>query len=212
MEKTNLLLLGGGGHCHSVIESIESTEAYNIIGISDIAERVGQHVSGYEIIVADKDIPNLTSHDFSCVVTIGQIKTAVPRIKAYEFLKEKDIPVATIIDRDAIVSSRTRIGEGTVVLRQCFINSGVTIGKNCIINSRAMIEHDSKVGDHVHISTGAVINGDCVIGDECFIGSGAVISNGVSIIAGTLIGAGSVVFTSIVTPGTYLGNPARRIK
>lgn len=212
MEKINLLLVGGGGHCHSVIESIESTGAYSIIGISDMPGKAGTLVSGYKVITSDEEIPSIQPTGFRCVITVGQIKTVAPRIKLFDFLKEHNIPLSTIIDRHAIVSTRAVIGEGTVVLRQSFINSGVTIGRNCIINSRAMVEHDSVVGDHVHVSTGAIVNGDCHIGDGCFIGSGAIISNGISIAAGTIVGAGSVVLTHIKTPGTYLGNPARRIK
>lgn len=211
MEKPNILLVGGGGHCHSVIECLERSGHYNIIGVSDLPERLGEDVLGYRIITTDKNIPSL-EYPFECIITIGQIKSPLPRIEVYNFLLTNKIKLTTIIDSDAIVSKRATIGAGTVILRQSFINSGVSIGDNCIINSRAMIEHDSIIGNHVHVSTGAIINGNCNIGDGCFIGSGAVISNGVSVKEGTLIGAGCVVLQDVTISGTYLGNPARRIK
>jgi sugar O-acyltransferase (sialic acid O-acetyltransferase NeuD family) len=209
---TNLLLLGGGGHCLSVIESIESTGLFNIIGISDIPERVGTSILGYKVIVSDQDMINLKVDNLQYLITIGQIKTAEPRIQSYSFLKTNNLPVATIIDSSSIVSKRAIIQEGTVVLRHSFINSEVKIGHNCIINSRAIIEHSSLIGNNVHISTGAIVNGDCIIGDRCFVGSGAIISNGVTVCPDSIIGAGSIVLSSIQIPGTYLGNPARRIK
>jgi acetyltransferase-like isoleucine patch superfamily enzyme len=43
------------------------------------------------------------------------------------------------------------------------------------------------------------------------IGTGATILPGVKIPANTFIGAGSVVFRSIKQPGTYVGNPAKKI-
>lgn len=211
-DKTNLLLVGGGGHCRSVIESIERSGLFHIIGISDIAEEAGKLISGYPIITTDEDAGKLEYDNLHCIITVGQIKSAQPRKKLYDLMKSIGFKMATIIDPTAIVSHRCEIGEGTVVLRHCFINAGVTIGKNCIINSKAMVEHDSDVGDNVHISTGAIINGDCQIGDDCFIGSGAVIANSITITSGTIIGAGAVILGNIRIPGTYLGNPGRRIK
>lgn len=212
MDKTNLLLVGGGGHCHSVIESAERSGLFNIVGISDLPEMIGNSVSGYKIITSDNEIPNLKFDNLHCLITIGQIKTPAPRKKLYEFLKQNQLKLATIIDSSAIISNRSAIGEGTVVLSKCYVNAGAEIGINCIINTGATIEHDCIVGNHVHISTGVIVNGDCKIGDECFIGSGAIISNGVSIAPGTLIGAGCVILSNIKIPGTYLGNPGRRIK
>ncbi len=211
-KKTNLLLLGGGGHCLSVIESIESTGLFNIIGISDTPDRVGKSILDYKILVSDDQIPNLRIENLKCLITIGQIRTAEPRILAYNFLKNNMHVLATIIDRHSMVSERSSINEGTVILRNSFINSGVVIGHNCIINTGAIIEHSSIIGNHVHISTGAIVNGDCNIGDRCFVGSGAIISNGISVCSDTIIGAGCIVLVDIEVPGTYLGNPARRIK
>ncbi|MGJ0312293.1 hypothetical protein [Aliarcobacter cryaerophilus] len=34
--KEKIVLIGGGGHCHSVIDVIEQTNKYEIIGIVDI--------------------------------------------------------------------------------------------------------------------------------------------------------------------------------
>ena len=43
MEQKNLILVGGGGHCKSVIDVAEST-GYNILGILDMPEDVGKQV------------------------------------------------------------------------------------------------------------------------------------------------------------------------
>lgn len=211
IEKTNILLVGGGGHCHSVIESIERTQSFNIVGISDIPARVGDSVLNYKVIVSDENIPDLNIDRLNIIITVGQIKSAELRIRLYDFIKGHNLTLPVIIDPDSIISKRSTIGEGTVVLRKSFINSGVVIGHNCIINTGAIIEHDSVIGNHVHISTGVIINGDCKIGDRCFIGSGTVISNGISVCPGTIIGAGSVVLKNIIEPGTYLGNIARKV-
>ena len=212
MNQQKLVLLGGGGHCRSVIECIESSDTYNIVGISDITENLGKMVSGYPVICDDNTLLNLKTDDLFFLVTIGQIHTPDPRIRAYDFLQKNNLRIATVVDKQSIVSVKATIGQGTVILRNVFINAGVEIGSNCIINTGAIIEHDSLIGNNVHISTGAIINGDCSIGEGCFIGSGAIISNGVTIAPYTLVGAGSIILKSIKTVGTYFGNPARRIK
>lgn len=212
MNKIELILVGGGGHCNSVIESIESTGKYNIIGISDHPEMMGKSIQDYRVIATDLDLPKYVAQDISFLVTVGQIKNPQPRLRLFNLLDSISAKIVTIIDSDSNVSKHTIIGKGSVILRNAFINSGASIGYNCIINTGAIVEHDCKIGNNVHVSTGAIINGDCTIGDNCFIGSGAVISNNITLTSGTIIAAGAIVLRSITTEGTYIGNPARRIK
>ena len=56
MEQKNLILVGGGGHCKSVIYVAESA-GYNILGILDMPEDVGKKVLDYKVIGTDDDIP-----------------------------------------------------------------------------------------------------------------------------------------------------------
>lgn len=212
MENKEIILVGGGGHCISVIESLERSGKYSIKGISDVREKIGEEISGYKILWADDQLSTMIVDDVEFLITVGHIKSPRIRQRLFEELLALKVRFCTLIDNHAVVSPRARIGDGTVILRNAFVNAGAVIGANCIINSGAMIEHGSTVGDHVHISTGAIVNGDCQVGNGCFIGSGAIISNGVSICDNTLISAGSVVFRDITTPGTYMGNPVRFVK
>lgn len=40
--KPGLILVGGGGHCHSVIDVIEEAGEFRIAGIVDVKERAGR--------------------------------------------------------------------------------------------------------------------------------------------------------------------------
>jgi FlaA1/EpsC-like NDP-sugar epimerase len=42
MSKEKIILVGGGGHCRSVIDVIETENRYEIVGILDKPELVGQ--------------------------------------------------------------------------------------------------------------------------------------------------------------------------
>jgi len=170
----NLYLLGGGGHCKSCIDVIESQGEYKICGIFDNHEKIGQQVLGYKIIDTDENIYNYVLPENHFLITVGQIKSPDLRIKLFNL----NLNFATIISKRAYVSSYAKVGRGTIVMHDSLINAGAIVGDNCIINSKALIEHDAIVGDHCHISTGAIINGDCKVGDKTFIGSNTVVKNG----------------------------------
>ena len=202
--KKNLILLGGGGHCKSVIDVAESA-GYNILGVLDKPEEVGKQVLDYKVIGTDDDIPQYVDKA-EFVITVGFIKNPATRIKLYNKVKEAGGRLATIIASTAHVSKYATIGEGSVVMHNAFVNAGAKIGNNVIINTFANIEHDAIVGDQCHISTGTMINGDCKVGQKVFIGSQSVLANGITIGDDIIIGAGSVVRKSIERKGIYAGN------
>lgn len=202
-----IILIGGGGHCKSVIEAAESA-GFCILGILDIPEDVGSEVlPGHKVIGTDDDIPSYVDKaDF--VITVGFIKNPAIRIKLYNKVIEAGGHLATVIASTAHVSKYSTIGEGTVVMHQAFINAGAKIGENVIINTFVNIEHDAVIGDQCHISTGCMVNGDCKIGLRVFVGSQSVLANFISVGDDIIIGAGSLVRKSISEKGIYSGNPA----
>ena len=206
MEQKNLILVGGGGHCKSVIDVAESA-GYNILGILDMPEDVGKQVLGYKVIGTDDDI-TLYVDKAEFVITVGFIKNPAIRIKLCNKVKEAGGKLATVIASTAHVSEYSTIGEGTVVMHQAFVNAGAHIGANCIINTNSNIEHDAHVGNQCHISTGTMVNGDCKIGERVFVGSQSVLANGVTIGDDIIVGAASFVRKSIEEKGIYSGNPA----
>lgn len=206
MEQKNLILVGGGGHCKSVIDVAESAGC-NILGILDMPEDVGKQVLDYKVIGTDDDIPQYVDKA-EFVITVGFIKNPTTRIKLYNKVKEAGGKLATVIASTAHVSKYSTIGEGTVVMHQAFVNAGAHIGANCIINTFCNIEHDAHVGAQSHISTGTMVNGDCKVGERVFIGSQSVLANGIEVADDIIVGAGSFVRKTIRQKGIYSGNPA----
>jgi len=204
--KKPLILIGGGGHCKSVIDVAESA-GYTILGILDMPEMVGTSVLGYPVLGTDDDIPQyIDKAEF--VITVGFIKNPAIRIKLYKKVKEAGGKLATIIASTAYVSKYATIGEGTVVMHHAFVNAGAKVGNNVILNTFANVEHDAVIGDQCHISTGTMVNGDCKVGINCFIGSQSVLANGITIGDDIIVGAGSFVRKAISIKGIYSGNPA----
>jgi len=191
-SKKNLILIGGGGHCVSVIDIIENGTDFNIIGILDSNIREN-NILGYKILGGDDLIPKLVDNDTYFLITIGQIKSYLTRKKIALTLKENSAKLAIVISPLAYVSKHAQINEGTVIMNHAIINAKSIIGKNCIINTKSNIEHGVSVGDFCHISTCAVINGDSVIESGTFIGSNATISNNIIIKKNSIISAGDFI-------------------
>lgn len=204
MNNRKLILVGGGGHCKSVIEVAESA-GYTIMGILDKKEEVGKKVLSYTIVGTDEDMLKYVDKALF-LVTVGQIKEVVVRIKLHEMIKQAGGKLATVIASTAHVSKYAKIGEGSVVMHHAFVNADASIGKACIINTFANIEHDVNIGDFCHISTGAILNGNVQMGNACFVGSQSVINNNVFIGDKVVIGAGTTIRKNISSQGIYFGN------
>ncbi len=108
------------------------------------------------------------------------------------------------IQKNASVGSDTRIQSHT------FICELVNIGKKCVIGHGVMFINDLFAGPK-SISPNPAEWKPTTVGDHVYIGSNVTILP-VKICDHVVIGAGAVVTKDILEPGTYAGNPARKIK
>ena len=179
--KEKIVLLGGGGHCHSVIDVIESENKYEIIGIVDKKELIGNDILGYKIIACDDDLETIFKTCKNAIITVGQIESNTVRVKLFNKLKEIGFALPIIISPLAYVSKHSFIEEGTIIMHHALVNANAKIGKNCIINTKALIEHDVIIEDNCHISTASVLNGNVIVKENTFFGSNATSRQGIEI-------------------------------
>jgi len=187
----DIILIGGGGHCRSVIDVIELGNEFRIIEIIDKEENIGKDVLGYPIIAPDNELPDLHRTVANAFVTIGHIASNDARKRLFLTIKKLGFNIPIIISPLAYVSKYASIGEGTIVMHQALINTNARVGRNCIINTKALIEHDAIIEDNCHVSTAAVVNGGVCVKEDTFFGSNAT-SKQSAVISG-FIKAGSVV-------------------
>lgn len=210
MNKNRLILVGGGGHCKSVIEAAESA-GYQILGVLDLPEEVGKEVLSTKVIGTDDDIlAYVDKAEF--VITVGFIKNPAIRIKLYNKIKEAGGKLATVIASTAYVSKYAEIGEGTVVLHKAFVNAGAKVGKNVILNTMTDVDHDAVIGDFTHLSVGVLVAGEAKVGDRCFCGIGSTIQHTRTVTSDVILGAGTIVVKDISEPGVYIGSPAKLLR
>ena len=203
--KKKIILIGGGGHCCSVIDVIEATEKYEILGIVDNCKKVIN--SKYEVLGDDSKLLELKSDNIEFLITLGKVGPNNRRIELYKFLKKNEFNIATIISPISYVSSNATIGEGSVIMHHALVNSNVKIGNNCILNTKSLVEHDSIIGHHSHISTASVVNGGVELGTDVFLGSHSTINLNIKVCDEVSVASNSLVTKSIGQNGIYKGVP-----
>jgi len=216
-EIRKILLLGAGGHCKSVLDSIISSYCYDSIGIIDkilpSIEDENSNIMGIPIIGEDNDLTRLYSEGFTeAFITVGSIGDVSLRKKLYITIKQIGFHIPNIVDSSSIVSSFAVLGEGIYIGKNAVVNADAKIGNCAIINTSAVIEHECRIGDFVHIAPGSILSGNVWIDEGTHIGAGSVIKQGLHIGADTMIGIGSVVLKDIKSKVTAYGNPCKEVK
>lgn len=191
--KKSIVLVGGGGHCRSCIDIIETQSLYEIAGIVDLPEKINQKMLEYRVIGCDEDLRDLvTRHDYF-LITVGQIRSPARRIELFQEITRLGGGVPVVVSPKAYVSKHAEIGGGTIIMHNVVVNANAKIGKNCIINTGAIIEHDVVIEDNCHVSTGAIVNGGVVLKQNSFFGSGSVSKEYITIGANSFVKAHSMV-------------------
>lgn len=206
MEKDiikRIVLVGGGGHALSLIESLP--ENIEIAGYTALApsEKISADWLGDEC--ADPSIPYLP-YPFHIAFIYSGIPEMSKRKRIIDRFEKSGARFASIISPLSVVTPNSFIGEGCAVLSGAIINRA-TLSRHVVVNTGAIIEHDCVLGDNTFIGPGAIVGGGVSIGDDCFIGLGAKIRNGISISSGITVGMGAIVTRDLTEPGIYYGSP-----
>ena len=193
-----LVLIGGGGHCKSVIDTVRQLKLYDEVVVTDscfpaLKEILGISVVGNDDVLAD--LKQLGFHE--AFIAVGSIKYTKLRQKLYDKALNIGFAFPNLIDPAACVSEFARIEEGAFIGKGAIINAGASVGKMAIVNTGAIIEHECTVGSYSHIAVGTVLCGGVSIGNHTMVGAGTTIIQGISVGNYTIIGAGSTVLSDV---------------
>jgi len=205
-----ILLIGGGGHCKSVLDSLLVLKQYIDIGIIDKKENIGKKIMGISIIGCDDDLSQLYKNGYSyAFVTVGSIGHPHLRIKLFDLISAIGFVIPNVIDQSAVVSDDVFMDSGIFIGKNAVVNAGSKIRKGSIINSGAIIEHDCLIGSFAHIAPGTVLCGEVEIGKNTHIGAKSVVRQQLKMGANSIIGIGSVVTKSLADKVVAYGNPCK---
>ena len=187
-----LYLVGTGGHSVSMQELLSEyeSESYKIISAEEIYK-----------------LPNemINNGDLKFFIAIGDLNF---RQKIAKFISVQTGEFETVTSKDAYISDRCSLGQGTVVMPGAYIRRDAVVGDHCIVNTGAIIEHECHIGDYTNISPNATLCGKVIIEGRVDIGAGATVLPGKKIGSDIIVGAGSTVVSDLLKPGTYIGSPA----
>ena len=114
----------------------------------------------------------------------------------------KDVFVGPFVE----IQSDVVIGDRTRIQSHSFICSNVSIGVDCFVGHGVMFTNDKFIDRKLSKDFLPT-----TIGNKVYIGSNATILP-VTSCNDVVIGAGAVVTQNITESGTYVGNPARKLK
>ncbi|WP_405224943.1 acetyltransferase [Dokdonia sp. Asnod1-B02] len=202
-----IYIFGYSGHSYVVIDSLEKASR-EVVGYFDKFKANSNPLNiEYK---GDETLVNLES-----IVEGNLVFPAVGdngiREKIIQLFEKYKLKQTVIIDPNALVSTKSIIGNSSFVASGAIVNSFTKIGRGCIINSGSIVEHDCTLGDYVHVAPGAVLTGSVSLGNSVFVGANAVINPGVVIGDNVIIGSGSVILRDIPKNTKWVGNPAKQI-
>lgn len=193
-----LVLVGGGGHCKSVLDAAVSMKYFDKIVITDPSIPIGTKIMGYEVVGSDDALLGLKNTGFDMAfITTGSIKSTELRRKLAKKIISIGFVVPNIIDPSAQVSKFARMQHGIFIGKNAVVNSETILGNYSIINTGSIIEHECSIGDYSHIAVGGIICGNVYVGSDSFVGAGTTIAQGVHIGKNVIIGAGSLVLGDV---------------
>lgn len=134
----------------------------------------------------------------------GEGATVVEPVNLYGCTLGEGVFIGPFVE----IQRGVRIGARSRVHSHSFVCELVTIGEDCFIGHGVKFVNDLLRGGPAHGDRTRWLRTE--VGNRVSIGSNATILP-VRIADDVVIGAGSVVTRAITEPGTYAGNPARRL-
>ena len=209
----NIVVFGASGLAKIVVDIIERSGAYRIVGLIDAAQGAGSSACGYPIIGQDADLPRLREvHAITAgVIAIGDnwqrarlARSVSGSVSNWRF--------ASAVHPSVQVARGATIGAGTIIMAGAVINSDARLGAQCLICTGASIDHDNQIEDFVSLAPKAATGGNVRIGAFTAIGMGATIIHGINIGTHAVIGAGATVVGDVESYVVAYGSPAKVIR
>jgi len=195
-DPTAILVYGGGGHGKSLIDLLQKTGVYRIVGVIDdgLAAEGVTSVMDLPILGGAEALAGAYQDGVRLAVNaVGGIGNIDIRVQVFYRLAEAGFACPAIIHPSAEMEPSASLSPGVQVFAKAYIGSQVQAGYGAIVNTAAVISHECRLGNYANISPGAVLAGQVEIGPGALVGMGATINLQVKVGARARIGNGATV-------------------
>ena len=209
----NVLIFGASGHGSVVLDCLERSNDYRVVGFIDSFKKKGTKNNGYEVLGTEYDLRYITEryNVHAGVIAIGdnweRQKMAERIVKI-----SPDFDFINVIHSSAILGKDVILGKGIVVLPGVIVNANSRIGDHCMLNTRASLGHDGIMDSFSSLAPGVCTGGYLKLGRGSAISLGTLVIQNISIGSESVIGAGSLVLKNIPDQVLAFGSPAEVIR
>jgi sugar O-acyltransferase (sialic acid O-acetyltransferase NeuD family) len=208
MKKRDLIIVGAGGFGREIMWLVQDIGDFNLLGFIDDSQKIGNKISGIEILGGVADAAKYTHAEF--VVAIGSPRTRQKIVSQLEGLGIKKF--AVLVHPSVKKSNSVIFGEGSMICAGTILTVDVQLGKHNIVNINCTVGHDCKSGDYCTVAPIVAISGNVTMGDLVEVGTGAAIRQGARLEKGSMLGMGGVLTKDIPLNQIFVGNPAKFLK
>lgn len=174
MPELTLLILGAGGFGQALAEVARSLKKWSNIYFIDDRWPELTHINGYTVIGDINYLASMKASNFEGIAAVGNNTL---RNNWHSILRQRNIPLATVIHPRAIISQSANIKSGVTIMAGCIVSASCHIEEGVILNIGTLLDHDVVVGAYSHLSVGVKVAGGKNISAFSFVEVGERISH-----------------------------------
>lgn len=201
-KKNAIVVYGGGGHGKAVIELIQASGEYHVIGLIDDGLAPGDTVLGVPVIGGGEALAALKEAGCTLAANaVGGIGAISTRIAVFQRIQAAGFQMPELVHPSAVVEPSANLAAGTQIFPQAYVGSDAQVGIGCIVNTGAIVSHDCVVEDYANLAPGGILAGGVRVGEGSLIGMGVTINLNVSIGRRARVGNSAVIKEDVPAEG-----------
>ena len=204
--RTNLIIVGAGGHALSVADAASSA-GWKVVGFYS-PDGTGP-ASSLGPVLSSLDALDLSETAFALGIGTNHSRETAAQDISRRFTQTE---IVSVVHATAWVSPHATVHPGAVILAHTSVGPGGTVGRGALLNTGASLDHESSLGSFGSLGPGARTGGNAHIGERSMIGMQAGIMHGITVGGDTVVGAHSLVNSDLESNIVAWGTPARTVR
>jgi sugar O-acyltransferase (sialic acid O-acetyltransferase NeuD family) len=207
----DIILVGASKKALLVLDFLnQEGGASNVIGFVDQNPALwNTMIAGKPVLGALEKVLTVTSRTTTAFCICLSERFFADRAEMLSLLEQRGFASASIISKQADVSSSARVANGSILFPSARVGTGASVGACVTLYTGALVEHDCVVSQNVEIASRAVLAGGVKVESTAFIGINATVLPHLVIGRGAIVGGGAVVTKDVDDGAVVVGNPAR---